>query len=62
MLADKAGELEAKKVNHEMLSASKEDDIISTVESYKRRYNSHLRNPLQPPKELLVGIPPKHAA
>ena len=29
----------------------------ATVESYKMRSNSHFRNPLLPPKELLVNIP-----
>ena len=47
----------------EILVASN-DDVQSTVESYKKRYNSHMRNPLIPaaPSDLIVGIPPKHPA
>ena len=32
-------------------------EVQSTTESYKRRSNSFFRNPLSPPKELLVNIP-----
>ena len=60
MLADKMGGLGSAKNSREGLDL--EEDANSTVESYKRRYNSHKRNPLLPPKELLVNIPPKHPA
>ena len=32
-------------------------DVLSTVESYKQRKNSYVRNPLAPPKEIFVNIP-----
>ena len=35
-------------------------DVMSTVESYKRRSNSYFRNPLMPPKEVFVNIPEAH--
>lgn len=52
MLAEKAAT-----PHPELLSSHQEFDLQSTVESYKRRSNSTLRNPLLPPKDLLVGIP-----
>ena len=32
-------------------------EVQSNVDSYKRRSNSYFRNPLMPPKELLVSVP-----
>ena len=32
-------------------------EVQSNVDSYKRRSNSYFRNPLMPPKELLVNVP-----
>ena len=54
MLADKA----TTPIPQQYSSTNQDNmDLESTVESYKRRSNSCFRNPLMPPKELLINIP-----